>query len=625
MDRKGSAHSESEVAGAALVSRSAQSKRILLSNLKRGAPGFWAAGALIEGWGATDPDVAGSLAEIAFGPNQRAGWFAAFLPDAIGDTEQCYRRLLKLLADPNVDRPDFVMRGMRRLNRLRANSELTQVALARIGDNAGYAERLIVEDLIRNNPEEPGVRELALRELLEPEGSHAAVAEGYAQDALLRNRVAELVVPLTVDLRRMIAESLAKFGVRDPATLEICDDFPWEREPDIAATTSLALHRALNAQGAVSETAISRLRGELSCYGHYYESRRQAAYVAALELGRVELIDEATETIGDERPVRIQLGSTGEPNHVLIREVMAHWVDLEVRYPGATLCRFQGRRDGAATDETLSQEAWEEIADDIDREAGPERRVQEWLRDAADKELGPSLLRYLSRREPGSIRLREHCVRVLDSPGMTWGYEDRLEIATEILFQQFADDDLLWNRLEAKVREAVHLPHGAFAALLRSKPQCKAVQEHGGMLWSSPSGRSARIVFGSLCAVGTPAEVLAGADHYWGLGRRLGAWLYRPLVERMSRDQALRNSFEDAIVNHDSDAARVAFSVPLAASAPLPRTVGAALETLLTRELSGAAPGGFTFDARSGAVRSIASVVVELIQGPIKPEPPFAR
>lgn len=603
----------SEVAGAALVGRSQNSKRKLLAYLHLGSQGFWAAGALIQGWGVADVEVADALGKLVGGQNRQAGWFAEWLPEIIGDAEKSYKRLLELLADREVDRSDFVMRGLRKLGRLEGNDEFAKVALARVGEGNEFAEQQIAIALIRSYSSEPAVRDLALKELQNPDGAHAAVAEGFSHDRFICQRVGELVAPLPVDLRRVIADHLCRFGLHDPVTIELCEDFPWEQENEIATCASLAFHRAVAAQGTSQGPSIAVLRRELACYGHYYESRRQAAFAGALELERYELIDAAAETIGDAVPLRVGMSSVyGEPNRPLIRQVMEHWPELERRYPLATLSRLQ-RRGEVAVDSDLGMEAWAEIADEVERESGAELGLVNWLASADSEVLEPSLLRYLSRREPGSRRLREHCKRILHAPSQSWRYEERLELATQILSQQFGSDEEFWAGIEDDVRQAVHTPYGPLTALMRARPQCSAVQEHAEPLWRSPAGRPARLIFGALCAVGSPSDVVGGVDHYWGLGRSYGAWLYRPLVDRLVRDPELRREIESVIASHRSDAARVAFSVPLAAAEPLPRTLSTQLGEVLARQLGPGATAGFTFDGRVGLARPIPSVIVELM------------
>jgi hypothetical protein len=218
-----------------------------------------------------------------------------------------------------------------------------------------------------------------------------------------------------------------------------------------------------------------------------------------------------------------------------------------------------------------------------------------------------------------SHRLREHCKRILHAPSQSWRYEERLELATQILLQQFGGDEEFWAGIEDGVRQAVHTPYGPLTALMRARPQCSTVQEHAGPLWRSPTGRPVRLIFGALCAVGSPGDVVGGVNHYWGLGRSYGAWLYRPLVDRLIRDPELRREMESVIASHRSDAARVAFSVPLAAAEPLPRTLSTQLGDVLARQLGPGATAGFTFDGRVGVARPIASVIVELMDTQMDP------
>jgi NACHT domain len=606
-----------QISGAALVGRTSRGKQILLADLNRGSSMcFWAARGLIEGWGIGDPEVVTVLNQYADGENRRAGWIAHLLPQVITDRARCTSRLLELLADAEVDRPDFVLEGLARLGALEKNDEFARVGLSRIGDQRTFRETAIIGALVRWHPHYDRVRELADRELRHHDGTHAAVAEGFHFDATFRQRISEMAVPLTADLRAVVAEKLLRLGVHDADSVDLCRDFTWERDPEIATTTALALYRGLRIDGAVQDSDIDVLRAELCCYGDRYESRRQAAYVSALELERYELIDEKTEEIVEPNagPValRVTLTDVGEPNRPLIRQVLAHWSVLAQRYPDKTLSRFQSRHGAASSDELLPQQAWADIVDELAYGSPVEANVRSLLARISDP-LEPALLRFLARREPRSHRLRDACLHILGRLDRTWDYEKRVETAGDILVQQFIDDDAVWLDLESVVEEQRDVPYGAYTTLARARPSSAAVRSKAEGFWRERSGRPAATAFYALCVIGTADELIQQMDRYWGRAEHVGRVLYRPLVERLMRDEPARKELEARILERDSTPARVAMCVPLAESAPLSQNIIELLKRFSAEERRPERPAGFTYDGRTGDVRPIATLLSELI------------
>jgi len=602
---------DTQLAGAALVGRTALGKTALLEQLNKAPVPWWPASALLEGWGMADPDVAEPLAALAASDNPRAAKIAFLLPKIIEDPERCYERLLELLGDPAAERTDFVMAGLSDLGRVRDNPEVVRVALARLRQHRGHSDGAVIAALSLSSPSLSGVRDVAWRELHHPDGPFAAIARGFASDAEVRERVAEMLTPLPSSLRHVISEALQEVSAIDTSLTEVCRDYAWEEAPEIAAGAALAFYRGRLARGELDDTDVARLREEVGSYGPHYEERRQAAYAALLEIGRGEVVDDGHETIGDPTPFRIALGTWEGPNRVLVRQVLARWAALKERYAGAVLARLSGQRSEFTPREEHG--LWEHIAPDVDGHEAAEEQLREFLRSAKDVTLGPELLGYLSRIEPRSILLREHSVRALGAQDTAGGRPfRRWETAAEILIAQFAEDKALWTEL-ARRMSGTPSPHGYVVALARANPDHPALRSVADRLLDSPRGGPALAIFYAACAVESAGEVLALAQRHWSTDNSVGQWLFRPLVERLARDAGARAACAALVSGQAAVPQRVSLAVALAAAAPLPEEAAIDLAQMLALELSRREPASLAYDPRVGEVRPAAGILLDTL------------
>jgi hypothetical protein len=609
---------ETRLPGAAQVGRTAAAKQALLNQLAANGS-FWAARGLLDGWGMADAEVSARLAAIANGDNVGAGRIAFLLPRVLVDPRQCYGRLLELLRDEAVDRTDFVISGLDQLDRVRNNSEVVAAILERIKRRRAFWDDGLVEMAIRRAPDHAGVRALALGELDRHDCLYPAIAEGFAHDAEMRSHVARALRPLSDDLRLVIAEELLHSGQLDAGLAAVCEGYRGDRVPEVATTAAILMVRDRAERPRDGHDHVQYLREELSCYGPDHETRRQAAFAAALEVGEQDLIEQQTETIGDPVKLRVSLSNSAEPNRVLVERVLSRWEVLQARYPDAVLTRLRGDRGATppTTDRELGDEDWAQLADVVDGFPIPRARLDGYLAARAPAPLAPPLLRYLARREPHSQRLRAQCMLAL-------GYDERdlfrplerAQVATEILVSQFRDDDAVWSEIAAQLgdEKRPRVRPGAFVALARARPQHSTVAEIAKRVLTQPSGESAYVAFYALCAVSPPSQLLDRAMHYWGPGgRRFGAWLYEPLVGRMLRDADVVAEFHPAALQGQSIPVKASLSIALAAVGGLTPDLRDSLKTVLKDEFSANRPSSFAFDPRSGHVGPTAALIVDIL------------
>src|SRR5262245_18010610 len=78
-------------------------------------------------------------------------------------------------------------------------------------------------------------------------------------------------------------------------------------------------------------------------------------------------------------------------------------------------------------------------------------------------------------------------VSVLRAPERSWGFEERVEAAVEILTEHFENDESLWEEIEGILRESGNVPYGAFVSLARARPQSVLLRERAEQVLRTPS------------------------------------------------------------------------------------------------------------------------------------------
>jgi len=259
------------------------------------------------------------------------------------------------------------------------------------------------------------------------------------------------------------------------------------------------------------------------------------------------------------------------------------------------------------------QNLWEQLAPDVDGYPTAHEQLRAFLRRAGDVTLGSELLGYLSRTEPHSMLLRDHCLRALRHEDFSSrGPFGRWEMATDILEAQYAEDQALWDDVAHNVAGG-GLQYGYLIALARGKPNQPTLHLAAHRLLDSPTGRPALAVFYALCAVASPNEVVSEAERQWSTVGPIGQWLFRPLVKRLGRDDAARAACAAVLSDLTKAQVRVPLAVALAAASPLPQALADDLAQVLARELSGQQPTTFAYDPRIGRLRPLVAIVLDVL------------
>jgi energy-coupling factor transporter ATP-binding protein EcfA2 len=416
-----------------LVGRTPTMKKRLFQAIEEFNP-FWAIDSLLNGWGMTDVEVAERLNERA--ARADAAEFAQHIPAILRDPKAARERLLTLLRDPQSHRIDFLMQGFSRLIDQGDVKEIVQATLDRFSDprvKANYAGSLILAF-----PNDPQVKALARENMHSQAAFVGAIVEGAASDEQLRIEVAELITPVSTDLRYQIVLDLPIFADQTFA-LELLRDWDSERNVEVKTQASIQYHTLIKESGRDIEQATSDLQSVLPSYGPDHQERRQAAGAGLIVLKQLNTIVGKIERIGDTgKQINIAVSDGFRQNQVFVNLLAKNW-----HYVKSVI----GEQWEILTDRTGSGELWERLA----TVAAEHPELTKDILEKVDSDLtlgrSASVLTLLSRTDPRSERVVSACMSVLAAKENWDHWYDSVEAASDILAGQFRGDPEIEKRI----------------------------------------------------------------------------------------------------------------------------------------------------------------------------------
>jgi energy-coupling factor transporter ATP-binding protein EcfA2 len=385
---------------AACTTRSARAKASMLSALRGSAP-WWAARALLEGWGMDDADISKEILAIANGESRHAAEIAHLLPRIFPDQADCRRRLMELL--PLGYRCDFIVRGLAETRPTTPDPEVVTALLAashRESNDIGPFR--IAPQIIRSWPDDPRIEGLAYQELEFPEGDTSAVAVAAKTNSALRAPLTKRLGVLPPVLRATIAEALAERSSATPTTPKVLRDYVYEMHPSVRSQCAIAHCRF----AVDDEATLSRFTDEVVQVGFNHGAVREAAFCGLLSLGRLDLFVDARERhTGNDEEASVHAGWGREANTVLWRLLSEHWATLRSELGPDLERRLSGDRSSGGQ--------WEKLAAFAQPDSELSADILSFAKSLPPHRFGVNLLRFLQRAQPKSERLREVCLELL--------------------------------------------------------------------------------------------------------------------------------------------------------------------------------------------------------------------
>jgi hypothetical protein len=531
-------HAEKEVAQAALVGRTEIAKRKLLGMLAPGHFVYWPALALARGWGMGDTDVASAFSEILSSPPSNSCRFAHVFPAIVTDRTACRTVLLRLLRNPNCNRPDLVLATLKQFSQSGADTEVVDAALATDTEQPGvfWMDRdQFIYTLIEGFHRDPRVRQVAKESLESEFPPYSPIVRVYGNDAELRAMLRKRLSPLPDRLRLFIAQHLPAECPDQAFSIGLLSLYGREKDEAVKCQASLSYWHLLKERGEVTGEMRERLARDIVCYGFEHQEQRQAAFCGLATLGELDLMESARETSGEDRICAISLMVSSRANVPLLRCSVEHWSEIRATFGEEACMRLNHRSNDW-------NGLWDQLSPHADAFPAVREQILAFLESRPKRAASPNLLRFLARTRQKSELLLEYCLGTLHvgQDGIDVGGVMG-EVASSLLGEHFAGNARALDQvLAGRAGECFY--GRTVLALTEGWPDhpyleaaYQAFREYewkaGDLIWQ-------RLV----CSNGTVDEVLGELGYVCRarpIELRQQGFSIRPFVQRLRRDDEL--------------------------------------------------------------------------------------
>jgi hypothetical protein len=404
---------------------------------------FWSARALVDVWGADDPETKTALLPFLERPANDLASVAEALPAVCNDKGLCRAAFIRALRDrPN--RSEQVLRGLRKLGVSMDDDEAFEASMESQNKRDGpLFHDQWREEMFLLFPTRPTVRDMALKELYRHDGSVGAVAMSYAGDAKIVEELLRVLAPLPSSERLVVLSALQGVAVTDDGAVALLDAGREDTESTVSTEATIQWMEALVGRNAASEEQIEAMVMDLDAVGHDFGARRLTAVVALAAAGHVDRFAQATGKKGE--PLELAVGG-----HTMLREserivghLLRYWVPLTSGLGGQEVVM---QRLGLSPDTLLPQ---------LSPNEPNARAVFELLIKAA--QTVPSTGKYIQMNAPAKFSPQSDGLRAMVLERLTvptrGEYWDGL-VAGEIFAEQFATDGEIRSAVVAAFERA---------------------------------------------------------------------------------------------------------------------------------------------------------------------------
>ena len=567
---------------------------------------FWSARALVEVWGADDPDTKAALLPFLEWSADDLASVAEALPEVCDDKDLCRTAFIRALRDkPN--RSEQILRGLRKLGVTTDDDEAFEASMVSQNERSGplFHDQWRAEMFLLF-PSRPTVRDMALKELYRHDGSIGAVAASYAEDLKITEELLGVLTPLPTPERLVVLSALQGAAVADDGAVALLDACRADTESAVSTEATIQWMEALVSRNAVSEQQIEAMVTDLDAVGPDFGARRLAAVVALVASGHVDRFAQAIGKKGEPLDVAVGGRTLLRESERIVGHLLRYWVPLTSGLGGQEAVM---QRLGLSPDALLPQ---------LSPNEPNARAVFELLIKVA--QTVPSMGRYiqmnaLAKFSPQSDALRSMVLARLTVP--TQGeYWDGL-IAGEIFAEQFATDDEMRTAVVAAFERNPY--NFAAAAALAELLVHDNDTDLKALVRQKATGHNYDIAtqFKLIAALSSPDKVVVALRQLLAnlpielYELRLQRWV-PALMRRIERDAELQSAFLQALAPNTPSSIKASF-VSLLGQAVGPST---ALTEYVSAELRRANTASFPeigFDLRSQTHRVVAHLLTETL------------
>jgi hypothetical protein len=611
---KRSDHHYPEISFAARLGRTSTAKTKLLGQLDKSFP-FWAAGALLDGWGMDDTEVANALSRLA--TSDRSSEIGCLLPRIISDPSECFSRLITLLRDRKCSRPDYVLTGLIEIATATQTDTIVQAALPWADGGDAHWRSAVAGQLIASYTTHPLVRELAKRELSRRDGNVVAVASAFSNDQQVHNDLLRIATPLPTALRSEIIDFLDANALASPFCLDLLGSYDWEDGAELKVKAAIAYHRALSAAGLPTDSQVSQLAKDFVCGGFDFEARRQAAFCGLEILNRLDLVVEAYVVRHERLP--LEFGNYSSPNLPFVRHILENWTSIRAALGDQFAVVFFG-----SADRDLWR--WNDIASIVDEYSVPREELLTVLKESGSSQLFEELLRFIGRVSPRSPMLLRECLKIIRHEGHPTQRWIDLDTAIELIGRDFAGDGRVLAALRESIQGHPYHPEAVIWAMCEGWPDAAEVGEEFAERKKDVLEASYLTPFHTqlLCARGSASDVFEALMRFLSYPhddslRYFSRSVSRPIVGRARRDEELHGLLKRRLKSPQNTSETVSICRILRLATGLDDELRAWCRTVATANDSDVYPWRSGTDITTGGVRTEWEIGIELLYGSARP------
>jgi hypothetical protein len=436
-----------DISHLAIIVKSTRAKERLLELLNDGERSqfiFWPVWGLLSGWGMQDQAVRAALEALAAQSPDRVQYFSQHLADILPSKVRCREILLNVARLPDLQRLDFLAAGFRNAGSDHNDEEVVEALLNR--DPSLRPGVDIPGDLIVGFGKHPKVRALALARITEIDAPWSLLATAYGDDQEFSQIIISRLLSISADLRSTIATKAARNGNTDTALFNCVRQYALETDGTVKTLAVTSLCETIKSDDLDSVSLLDQLRRDVKAIGPLMDLTRQAAIAGLVALHRLDILRDLREEY-DSQPLDVSLYFP--ESRTLVAYLARNWGYIKSVFGDSSFERISrhggnhwyawdhyasyiGESD-ALRDEFISYCAWE------------------------TKALSSNGLEALSRVQPRSHLLLEHCLRTIDGKAIEDTNSSPLDrtrralVVGQVLGRQFSDREEIRATLEQRL------------------------------------------------------------------------------------------------------------------------------------------------------------------------------
>jgi hypothetical protein len=301
-------------------------KERMIASMKAGEGlAFWSSRGLAEVWGKDDPGVYEAFTAMLDAPPKAFADVADDAASILDDRAAVRQAILRALREKTRD-TRFLLAALRRLG-IGAEDDEAFKASFEAGDpkershyDDGWRGAMIVTFAAR-----PEIRDMARAEVTIRDGNLGAVAEAYAADSEMCERIMKVIAPLPDAARLSLVPELASAAPSNPMALKLLAATRHDTHGATAGEAVMAWTDACVAQNAFGSNEQEFLAEELQAIGPEYKHRRAAAVVGLIASGNIEVFANLKDHQGKPEDIGIDRRTSLDQSDRYLKRVLPIW------------------------------------------------------------------------------------------------------------------------------------------------------------------------------------------------------------------------------------------------------------------------------------------------------------